>query len=81
MIDYGEKNLEKEIALVFEEQYKKLFGMVYRMTENIQDTEDILQNVFIKAYSNIKKFRGDSELSTWLYRITVNEGNGYLKSW
>ena len=34
MIDYGEKNLEKEIALVFEEQYKKLFGMVYRMTEN-----------------------------------------------
>ena len=81
MIDYKEKNLEKEIALVFEEQYKKLFGMVYRMTENTQDTEDILQNVFIKAYSNIKKFRGDSELTTWLYRITVNEGNGYLKSW
>lgn len=81
MIDNEKKNLENEIALVFEEQYKKLFGMVYRMTENIQDTEDVLQNVFIKAYSNIKKFRGNSKLSTWLYRITVNESNKYLKSW
>jgi RNA polymerase sigma-70 factor (ECF subfamily) len=81
MIDHEKKNLEKEITLVFEEQYKKLFGMVYRMTENIQDTEDVLQNIFIKAYSNIHKFRGDSELSTWLYRIAVNEGKGYLKSW
>lgn len=81
MIDNEKKNLENEIALVFEEQYKKLFGMVYRMTENIQDTEDVLQNVFIKAYSNIKRFRGDSKLSTWLYRITVNESNKYLKSW
>lgn len=81
MTDYEKKNSESAIALVFEEQYEKLFGVVYRMTENIQDTEDVLQNVFIKAYSNIEKFRGDAELSTWLYRITVNESNRYLKSW
>lgn len=81
MIDDEKKSLEDELALVFEEQYRKLFGMVYRMTENVQDTEDVLQNVFINAYKNIKKFRGDSKLSTWLYRITVNECYGYLKSW
>lgn len=81
MIDDQTKSLENELELVFEEQYNKLFGMVYRMTENVQDTEDVLQNVFINAYKNINKFRGDSKLSTWLYRITVNECYGYLKSW
>ncbi len=81
MADNEKKNLKKEISLVFEEQYEKLFGMVYRMTENIQDTEDVLQNVFIKAYSNIEKFRGDSELSTWIYRIAVNESNRYMQTW
>lgn len=81
MIDEERKILEAEIAVVFEEQYSKLFGMVYRMTESVQDTEDVLQNVFINAYKNIEKFRGDSKLSTWLYRITVNESYGYLKTW
>lgn len=81
MIDYKKNSLEDEVALVFEEQYEKLFGLVYRMTESVQDTEDILQNVFMNAYMNIKKFRGDSKLSTWLYRITINESCGYLKSW
>ncbi|MHC1719787.1 MAG: RNA polymerase sigma factor [Clostridiaceae bacterium] len=81
MIDDGKKSVEDEILLVFEEQYKKLFGMVYRMTESVQDTEDVLQNVFINAYKNINKFRGDSKLSTWLYRITMNECYSYLKSW
>jgi len=55
--------------------------MVYRMTENVQDTEDVLQNAFISAYRNIESFRGDSQMSTWLYRITVNESYKYLKSW
>lgn len=81
MIDQEKKSLEGQITSVFEEQYRKLFGMVYRMTESVQDTEDVLQNVFIKAYKNINKFRGDSQLSTWLYRITVNESYRYLKSW
>jgi RNA polymerase sigma-70 factor (ECF subfamily) len=73
MTDCEKRSTEDEIALIFEEQYEKLFGMVYRMTENVQDTEDVLQNVFVKAYMNAKTFRGDSKISTWLYRIVVNE--------
>lgn len=37
------------------------------------DANDIVQNTFIKAWSNIDKFRGDSQISTWLYRIAINE--------
>lgn len=81
MIDDGKKSVEDEITNFFREQYDKLFGMVYRMTENVQDTEDVLQNVFIKAYKGAGTFRGDSKLSTWIYRITVNESYDYLKTW
>lgn len=81
MTDNEEKRLKDELTLVFKEQYNKLFGMSYRMTENPQDAEDVLQNVFVNAYTNIKKFRGDSKLSTWLYRITVNESYDHLKKW
>ena len=77
----GEVRIQEELTQVFEEQYKKLFGVVYRMTENVQNTEDVLQNVFINAYTNLGNFRGDSKLSTWLYRIAVNESYDYLKSW
>ena len=62
MVVDEKRSLEDEITLVFEEQYGKLFGMVYRMMENVQDTEDVLQNVYIKAFQNVNKFRGDSQL-------------------
>ncbi len=81
MSEDEEKRLEEEVTLVFEEQYEKLFGMVYRMTESVQDTEDVLQNVFVNAYKNVCKFKGDSKLSTWLYRIAINESYRYLKTW
>jgi RNA polymerase sigma-70 factor (ECF subfamily) len=43
------------------------------MSGNAQDAEDILQETFIKAFNNIDKFEGRSKISTWLYRIAVNE--------
>ena len=81
MINDEKKSPEDDITALFKEQYERLFGMVYRMTENVQDTEDVLQNVFIKAYKNSRTFRGDSKISTWLYRITVNESYDYLQTW
>lgn len=44
------------------------------------DTNDILQNTFMKAWSNIDSFRGDSKLLTWLYRIATNETITFLNS-
>ncbi len=50
---------------------------IYRLALNIlgdpADAEDVLQEAFLKAYANVKKFQGDSRFYTWLVRITVNE--------
>ena len=72
---------EHTLIQEFERHYKRLYSVVFRMTENTHDTEDILQNVFLKAYKNSSGFRGDAKPSTWLYRIAVNESSTYLKSW
>jgi len=57
---------------------------VYRMTRRIvishEDTDDVVQNVFIKIWHHIEDFREDSKLSTWIYRIAVNESLALLKS-
>ena len=73
--------LSKKLELLIQTDYEKLYGLIYRITENHQDTEDVLQNTFIKAYSNIHKFESKSKLSTWVYRIAVNEGYRYLNKW
>ncbi len=57
----------------------KLYGMVYNMTANREDTHDVLQDVFAKAYRSIRRFRGKSTFYTWIYSITVNMTLNFLK--
>ena len=44
-----------------------------------ENADDVLQNTFLKAWRNLDDFRGGSKLSTWLYRIAVNESLDYLR--
>ncbi len=53
-------------------EYVEKIGGIARSYLGVDDVEDVIQEVFIKVYKNIKKFRGESSLSTWIYRITVN---------
>lgn len=55
---------------------KTCFGLV----QNREDAEDIAQDVFIEIYRNIKKFRANSKLSTWLYRIAVNRSLNHIRN-
>jgi RNA polymerase sigma-70 factor (ECF subfamily) len=57
----------------------KLYGMVYNMTSNREDTADLLQEVFAKAYRSIKRFMGKSSFYTWIYSIAVNMTLNFLK--
>ncbi|MBM3307239.1 MAG: sigma-70 family RNA polymerase sigma factor [Candidatus Eisenbacteria bacterium] len=50
----------------------KVYGLCLKMLGNPEDAEDVLQEVFIKAYQSLPGFRGDSAFSTWLYRIATN---------
>jgi RNA polymerase sigma-70 factor (ECF subfamily) len=51
----------------------KIYGVSLRMLKNREDAEDNVQNVLVKAYNNIGRFEGQSQFSTWLFRITINE--------
>jgi RNA polymerase sigma factor (sigma-70 family) len=57
----------------------KLYGLVYNMTSNRDDTADLLQDIFSKAYRSIKRFMGKSSFYTWIYSISVNMTLNYLK--
>jgi len=55
------------------ERYQRdIYRLCYRYVNNHEDANDMAQEVFLKAYKAIARFRGDSSFSTWLYRIAVN---------
>jgi len=57
----------------------KLYGMVYHMTANRDDTHDLLQDIFAKAYRSLSKFKGKSSFYTWIYSIATNMTLNFLK--
>jgi len=57
----------------------RLYGLVYHMTSNHEDTHDVLQEVFAKAYRSLKRFRGKSTFYTWIYSIATNMTLNFLK--
>lgn len=57
----------------------RLYGLLYNMTSNHEDTNDLLQEVFAKAYRSIKGFQGKSSFYTWMHSISVNMAINFLK--
>ncbi len=57
----------------------RLYGLVYHMTSNHEDTHDVLQDVFAKAYRSLKRFQEKSTFYTWIYSISVNMTLNFLK--
>jgi RNA polymerase sigma-70 factor (ECF subfamily) len=57
----------------------RLYGLVYNMTSNHEDTNDLLQEIFAKAYRSIKGFQGKSSFYTWMHSISVNMAINFLK--
>lgn len=57
---------------------EQLYWQIRRLVLSHEDANDILQNTFIKAWTNIDYFRGDAKMSTWLYRIALNESLTFL---
>lgn len=63
---------EKIYSEILKENYSKVFRLCLRYFGNTEEAEDAAQDVFVKAWMNIEKFRGDSAISTWLFRIATN---------
>lgn len=64
-----------KVITLYQEQ---LYWQIRKLVINHDDTADILQNTFMKAWTNIENFRGDSKISTWLYTIAHNESLTFL---
>lgn len=66
---YKEKAFRALISLYKE----RLYWHIRNIVKSHEDTDDVLQNTFIKVYKNINNFKGDSKLFSWMYRIATNE--------
>lgn len=68
----------KAFSRIVSEYSERLYWQIRKMVFSHDDANDILQDVFIKAWSNLDNFRGDAKLTTWLYRIAINESITFL---
>ena len=57
----------------------RVLNIVYSLVGQDREAEDIMQEVFLKVYDNLKGFKQKSQFSTWLYRITVNTTYDFLR--
>lgn len=64
---------ESAFEQLVERHERKVFRLAQDITRNHEDAEDVVQNALVKAFQNLREFRGDSSFYTWLVRITVNE--------
>lgn len=81
IIDLFHSSTKSELAfnLLLKKYQQKLYFLVRRMVINHDDADDIMQNVWIKIWRNLAGFKQESQLYTWLYRITCNETFSFLQ--
>lgn len=65
---------------IFHLYQKVVYNLALQYVGNIEDAEEITQDVFVKVYYNLNRFRNESAVKTWVYRITINQSLDYLKA-
>lgn len=71
---------EKGFNLLVKKFQEPIYWHLRRILVQHEDTNDVMQNVFLKIWQHLDKFREDSKLYTWIYRIATNEAISYIKS-
>ncbi|MFC4231226.1 RNA polymerase sigma factor [Parasediminibacterium paludis] len=72
-------NKELAFTAIVKKYQEKLYWHIRRMVIDHDDTNDVLQNMFVKVWKGLANFREDSQLYTWLYRIATNECLSFLE--
>lgn len=76
---FSKENTRTEaFNLLLNKYQQKIYWHIRRMVIDHDDTDDLVQDVFIKVWNNLSTFRKDSQLFTWLYRIATNESISFL---
>ncbi len=63
----------ESFEILYQRHHRRVYSLCLRMTQNVQEAEDLTQEAFIQLYRKIGSFRGDSAFTTWLHRLTVNQ--------
>ncbi|MDF1694230.1 MAG: RNA polymerase sigma factor [Saprospiraceae bacterium] len=72
-------NKESGFRTLMHQYQEQTYWHIRRMVTTHEDADDVVQNTFIKIFKNLDKFKGDSKLYTWIYRIATNESLTFLK--
>ena len=79
------ERLKRGDAAAFEtlvnERSGEIYGLLYRLTENVEEARDLTQETFLRAFQSIGQFRGESDLRTWIYRIAINQARNRWRWW
>jgi RNA polymerase sigma-70 factor, ECF subfamily len=70
---------EKAFRELVETHHKPVFNTCFGLLHSIEDAEDVAQDVFIEVFRSVNTFRGQSKISTWLYRIAVNRSLNFIR--
>lgn len=79
LINNIELDKDKIFEEIVEEYSRSIIRVCYLQVGNREESEDLAQDVLLKIYKNLKKFKGNSSLYTWIYRITINTCLTYIK--
>jgi RNA polymerase sigma-70 factor, ECF subfamily len=66
-------------STIVRETYDDTYSLALRLVGNADDANDVVQDTYLRAFRAIRRFRGDANIATWLYRITANTANTLLK--
>lgn len=58
-----------------------IYGLLVRLTEDLEEAKDLTQETFLRALRNVKNFRGEADIKTWLFRIAINESRNRRRWW
>ncbi len=67
------RNDMEAFEILYKRHNRRVYSLCLRMTQNVQEAEDLTQEAFIQLFRKIGSFRGDSAFTTWLHRLTVNQ--------
>lgn len=73
-----QKTAHKAFETLVDMYSEPLYWQIRKLVVRHEETDDLLQNVFLKAWKNIHNFRGEAKLSTWLHKIAINESLNFL---
>lgn len=79
LVERLKQNDERAFKELVEEYKNMVFSTCLGIVHDYDDTDDVVQDVFIEAFRSVGKFRSDSKISTWLYRIAINKSLNFAR--